>query len=212
MVLGITGNIAAGKSTVARMLAARGAVVVSADELARQVVAPGSPTLKRLAERFGPAILTAEGSLDRQALGDIVFRDPEARHFLNTVTHAAIGEVAVRRLRELKAQGEPLIVYESPLLFEAKAEGRVDKVLVVKVSEQEQLSRLLRRPGMTPERAAAMIGAQMDQEQKAARGDFIIETNGTLEQLEAKVEAFLARLRSLEREQRAEPGQDHSAG
>jgi dephospho-CoA kinase len=198
VILGITGGIAAGKSTVARMLAARGAVVVSADDLAREVVAPGSKTLKHLVAHFGEGILQANGSLDRRALADIVFENNEEHTFLNAVTHAAIGELAVRRLTELESRGEALIVYESPLLFEAKAEGRVDLVLVVRTPEKEQWSRLLRRPGMTERRAKAMIGSQMSQDEKAARGDIVIETDGTLEELEEKVDALLRHLRSMD--------------
>jgi dephospho-CoA kinase len=197
VILGITGGIAAGKSTVARMLAARGAVVVSADSLAREVVEPGSATLQTLVSHFGTGILQEDGSLNRRALGDIVFQDKKERDFLNRVTHAAIAELAVRRLGELEARGVELIVYESPLLFEAKAEHRVDLVLVVKAPQENQRRRLLRRPGMTGERATAMIAAQMSQEEKAARGDLVIETDGTLEELEKKVEGLLRRLKAL---------------
>ena len=198
MILGVTGEIAAGKSTVARIFAARGAAVVSADDLAREAVSPGSETLKRLTAHFGNKILRVDGSLDRRALADIVFHNEKERVFLNAVTHAAIAELAVRRLEELEAQGASLIVYESPLLFEAGAEDRVDWVLVVIAPQGEQMKRLLRRPGMTKERAAAIIASQMSQEEKAARGDFVIETNGTLEELEEKVGTLMGRLKALE--------------
>ncbi|NLV24233.1 MAG: dephospho-CoA kinase [Deltaproteobacteria bacterium] len=197
VILGITGGVAVGKSTVAKILAERGAAVVSADELAREVVAPGSKTLRILVAYFGTDILRRDGTLDRQVLGDIVFGNEEKRSFLNAVTHAAIAELAVRRLGDLEARGAELIVYESPLLFEAKAEGRVDLVLVVKAPEKEQRDRLLRRPGMTAARAQTMIAAQMSQQEKASRGDFVIETDGTLKELEEKVDALLLRLREL---------------
>lgn len=199
MILGITGGIATGKSTVARMLAARGAVVVNADDLAREVMAPGSEILQRLTREFGPGILHTDGGLNRRALGDIVFRDGNARRLLNAITHPAIGKLAVRRIQEWQAKGASLIVYESPLLFEAGAEHRVDKVLVVITSRKEQWRRLLKRPGMTPKRAAAMIDSHMNQEQKAARGDFVLETSGTLEELEKQVETLLAKLKAEER-------------
>ena len=134
-----------------------------------------------------------DGTLDRQVLG---YRLGTRRNAFSAVT-PAIAELAVRRLGDLEARGAELIVYESPLLFEAKAEGRVDLVLVVKAPEKEQRDRLLRRPGMTAARAQTMIAAQMSQQEKASRGDFVIETDGTLKELEEKVDALLLRLREL---------------
>lgn len=194
MILGITGGIAVGKSTAARFFQKLGAAVVSADQLAREAVAPGSKALKKLVERFGPGILLPDGSLNRPALGDIVFNDKEARHFLNETTHKEVGLLAVRRLKELRDKGVALIIYESPLLFEARAEDRVDAVLVITTHRKNQLERLLRRPGMTRAKAEAMIDSHMSQEEKAARADYVIESDGTRVELEKKIRALYEHL------------------
>ncbi len=194
MILGITGGVAVGKSTAARFFEKLGAVTVSADQLARDVVAPGSATLKKLVEYFGARILLADGSLDRKVLGDIIFNDPGARRFLNETTHREVGLLAVQRLKELKEKEVPLIIYESPLLFEAGAEDRVDAVLVITTQRKNQLERLLKRPGMTRAKAEAMIDSHMSQEEKAARADYIIDSNGTRAELESKIRALFGRL------------------
>ncbi|MBQ7249588.1 MAG: dephospho-CoA kinase [Deltaproteobacteria bacterium] len=186
MVLGVTGSVAAGKSTVVRMLADRGAVVVDADQLAREAVAPGTSGLKQLVARFGTDILLADGALDRSKLREIIFHDDAARAEVNAITPAAIRKLAEQRLAHLR-QKASLVVYESPLLFEAGAEGRVDRVLAVVAPEGERLKRLLARPGMTPELAAAMTAAQLPQEEKAARANYVLDTGGTLEEVAAKV-------------------------
>lgn len=194
MILGITGGIASGKTLATRIFRQLGAVVVSADDLAREVVAPGSPTLARLAERFGAGILLPDGALDRAALAALIFSDPAARADLNAITHPAIAALAVARLRESAAQERPLIVYEAPLLYEAGAEGRVDAVLVVTVSEENQVQRLMARDGLTRRAALERIAAQMPQAEKAARADFVIDNDGTPEELEAAVGELFRRL------------------
>ena len=199
MILGITGGIAAGKSTAARFFGKLGATLVSADDLAREAVAPGTETLKKLVEHFGPRILRNDGSLNRKVLGDIIFNDREARRFVNQITHAQIGVLAVSKLKELKEKGVPLIIYESPLLFEAGVEDRVDAVLVVTTSRKNQIERLLRRPGMTRAKAEAMIDSQMSQEEKAARADYVIESSGTREELESKVRHLFNELTEAEK-------------
>jgi dephospho-CoA kinase len=194
VILGITGGIATGKSTAARFFGKLGAALVSADDLAREAVAPGTETLKKLVEHFGPRIIRNDGSLNRKVLGDIVFNDPEARRFLNETTHARIGVLAVSKLKELKEKGVPLIIYESPLLFEAGVEDRVDAVLVITTSRENQIERILRRPGMTLAKAEAMIDSQMSQEEKAARADYVIDSNGTRDELKEKVRLLFERL------------------
>ncbi len=196
MILGVTGGIAAGKSTVTSALAALGAVVVSADELAREVVLPGSPTLERLVERFGREILLPEEGLDRRALAALVFADPRAREDLNRIIHPAIAELSRQRLRQLAAEGHPLIVYEAPLLFEAGAEDRVDAVLAVTIREDLQLRRLVVRDGLSPEEARARIAAQMPQAEKAARADYVIDNSGPPEQTLLQVRTLFERLAS----------------
>lgn len=193
MILGITGGIGTGKSRISEMFRALGAVVVSADELAREVVLPGSPVLERLAERFGPGVIAPDGTLDRKALGDIVFADPAARQDLNGIVHPAIAALSRSRLREISGR-VPLVVYEAPLLFEAGAEGRVDAVLVVTASEEVQLRRLMARDNFGEPEARARIAAQMSQEEKVARADYVIDNSGSPEEAEKAVRALYQKL------------------
>lgn len=196
MILGVTGGIACGKSLVTSILRNLGAAVVSADELAREVVAPGSPTLARLVEHFGPRVLLPSGELDRPALGALVFADPQQRAALNAITHPAIAALSVARLAQLTAADWPLVVYEAPLLFEAGAEGRVDAVLVVTVPESQQLQRLMARDRLSEGAARERIAAQLPQAEKAARADFVIANDDTVAALESQVKALFVLLAS----------------
>jgi len=196
MILGITGNIASGKSRVAARMAELGAAAVSADQLAREVVAPGSETLAALVNVFGEAILAADGSLDRSRLAEIVFADVGARKRLEAITHPAIGRLAEERLRRLWQEGHRLVVYEAPLLFEAGAVGRVDRVLVVLADTEVRLARLMARDGLDREAALRRIRAQMPQEEKAARADYVIDNSGSWEDCRRQVDALYRRLLS----------------
>jgi len=196
MILGITGNIASGKSRVAARMAELGAAAVSADQLAREVVAPGSETLAALVNVFGEAILAADGSLDRSRLAEIVFADVGARKRLEAITHPAIGRLAEERLRRLRQEGHRLVVYEAPLLFEAGAVGRVDRVLVVLADTEVRLARLMARDGLDREAALRRIRAQMPQEEKAARADYVIDNSGSWEDCRRQVDALYRRLLS----------------
>ena len=159
MILGVTGGIASGKSAVSEYFRQLGAAVVSADQLAREVVQPGSPVLEELVAHFGPGILAADGSLDRSALGEIIFADSRARTTLNAITHPAIARRAEERLGRLRESGASLVVYEAPLLFEAGARKRVDAVLVVKIDPAVQLQRLMARDGINEEAARKKVAA-----------------------------------------------------
>ena len=195
LILGITGNIASGKSTVAGAFAKLGAALVDADQLARDVVAPGSALLAQLVARFGQEILQEDGQLNRERLGEIIFSDADARRELNALMHPAIGQLAVETLQRLKnLPGVPLVVYEAPLLFEAGAEGRVDKVLVVKLDPQVQLKRLMQRDGFDEAAARKRIAAQMSQEEKMARADYVIDNSGTVEEALLQVEKLWEQL------------------
>lgn len=194
MILGVTGGIACGKTLVTHIFRQLGAAVVSADELAREVVAPGSPTLARLLEQFGPEILLPSGELNRAALGALIFADPEARAALNAITHPAIAALSVARLAQLKAADWPLVVYEAPLLYEAGAEGRVDAVLVVTVPEPLQLQRLMARDQLSEAAARERIAAQYPQAEKAARADYVIANDDSVAALEAKIRELFFRL------------------
>lgn len=181
LILGITGSIASGKSLVAAAFEKHGAALVSADQLARDIVRPGSQVLSQLVEHFGRDVLTDDGELDRERLAQIIFSDEQARDDLNQITHPAIGRLAVERLQEHVAAGTPLVVYEAPLLFEAGAEERVDGVLVVKIDPDIRLQRLMMRDGLNEAEARQRVNVQMSQEEKLARADYVIDNSGDVE-------------------------------
>ncbi|MFO7813714.1 MAG: dephospho-CoA kinase [Pelovirga sp.] len=187
MILGVTGNIASGKSSVCRELARRGAIVVDADQLAREVVEPGSPVLERLVNSFGKDILKSDGSLDRKHLGDLVFSNPSARERLNAIIHPAIAALSRQRLQKLR-DTVPLVIYEAPLLYEVGAEARVDKVLLVTIAPEVQLARLMERDGLDEKSARQRIAAQMPQEQKMARADYLVDNSASREETIAQIE------------------------
>ena len=190
MVLGLTGGIASGKSFVADCFVACGAILVSADDLAREVVNPGTPTLGKLVDAFGLDILTAGGFLDRDAMAKKVFSDATARRKLESIIHPAIAHLAECRLSELKKSPHDLIVYEAPLLFEAGAEGRVDQVLVVAVDPGKQLERLLARDDLGEAEARQRIAAQWPQADKIRKADYVIDNSGSREETRSMVESL----------------------
>ena len=179
------------------MFADLGATVVSADQLAREVVAPGSATLQALVEAFGPSLVDVAGVLDREALAQRVFDDPQARARLNAITHPAIARLAEARLRELRALKVPLVIYEAPLLFEAGAAQRVDLVLTVMLDPAAQRQRLAGRDRLTPAQMQARIDAQWPQAEKIARADFVIDNSGPLAETRRQVAALYQHLLSL---------------
>jgi len=187
MILGLTGGIASGKSSIADCFAECGALLVSADLLAREAVNPGTPTLAKLVDVFGMDILTPGGSLNREVMAQRVFADPVARRHLESITHPAIAHLAECRLAELSRSPHDLIVYEAPLLFEAGAESRVDQVLVVIVDPAIQLARLLQRDNLGEAEARQRISAQWPQADKVQKADFVIDNSGLLKQTRAMV-------------------------
>lgn len=179
--VGLTGGIGSGKSTVSALLAGHGAVVIDYDQLARDVVEPGSPALAEIAERFGSHVLTAEGALDRPALGSIVFADPEALAALNAITHPAIGRLG--RSREAAAGPDAIVVHDNPLLVEMGAAAQCDVVLVVDVPVDVQVERLTTNRGMSESDARARIAAQASREQRTGAADLVIDNTGSREEL-----------------------------
>jgi dephospho-CoA kinase len=194
MILGITGSIAAGKSTIANIFKEFGVPVVSADELARTVVQPGQPALRALQQRFGDSIITATGELDREKLAKLVFVDPAARQDLNKIVHPAIAILADQTLQQLKDAGHPLIGYEAPLLFEAGAENRVDAILMVRIAPELQRQRLSQRDDLSDAEITARIATQLPQEEKVARSDYVIDNSGPLETTYAQVKELFHQL------------------
>lgn len=193
MILGVTGNIASGKSSVCNDLARRGALVVDADELAREVVAPGSPVLGQLVAAFGKKILRDDGNLDREQLGNLIFSDPAARERLNAITHPAIAALSVKRLQNLRNKAS-LVVYEAPLLYEVGADRRVDKVLMVKITPEVQLARLMARDGLDQGEAQQRIASQMPQQEKIDRADFVIDNSAAREKTRAQIDKLWPQL------------------
>ena len=191
LILGVTGNIASGKSTVAKELARRGAAVLDADQLAREVVESGSAVLKKLVKLFGNEILQQDGNLDRDRLGQMVFADVKVRAMLNQIIHPEIAKKSVDRLSRLQSDPDlPLIVYEASLLFEVGAESRVDKVLVVKIDPEQQLQRLISRDRLSREGARQRIAAQMPQQQKVERADYVIDNSGSAAATRQQIDAL----------------------
>jgi len=190
MVLGVTGGIATGKSSVVAKFSELGAACLSADDIARAAVAPGSEALSQLAACFGTAVLQADGSLNRTALGQIVFADAAARKKLDQITHPAIARLAEAAIADLRNAGHALIVYEAPLLFEAGAESRVDQILVVSTEPDIQLQRLMQRDGINHDAAQARIRAQMPLAEKISRADYLIDNSDSPAETGRQVEAL----------------------
>lgn len=186
--VGLTGNIASGKSTVARVWQRLGAPVIDADVLARRAVEPGSPGLRRIAEAFGPGVLGEDGGLDRAAMRGIVFRDPAARARLEAIVHPEVGRLREEEEARLEAAGKRIVVHDIPLLFEAGLERQFDAVVLVDASEAVRLERLIRDRGLAEDEARRMIDAQMPASEKRGRADYVIENDGTLEALERTAE------------------------
>lgn len=195
MIMGLTGGIASGKSTVSAMLVQKGARLVDADVIARGVMLPGHPVLAAAVEHFGQGILLPDGTLNRAALGEIVFNDPAALQVLNGLTHPAIRQEIKEQMYALeKEDTQRLVIVDIPLLYESKLDSLFDKVLVVYVPREVQLARLMERNGLSPEQAAARLDAQMDIEEKRGRADFIIDNSGELAETERQVAVMWDRL------------------
>lgn len=194
LVVGLTGGIATGKSTVARMFEQLGAAVVSADVVARQVVEPGEPAWGEIKDTFGEEVLAADGTLDRRALGAVVFGDEEARRRLEAITHPRIRERMRRQIDELAGRGL-VVIAEIPLLFEsAPARALVDETVVVYVDEDVQEARLMERDGFSRAEARARMAAQKPLAEKAALADWVIDNGRGLEETKAQVERLWRRL------------------
>lgn len=192
MIIGLTGGISSGKSTVSRMLKDLGAVIIDADQIAREVVKPSSSTLRQIREQFGASILLPNGELDRQALGQIVFNDQGARLRLNAIIHPAIRAEMIRQKEEAVLQNQQLIVLDIPLLFESKLEHMVEKILVVYVPEEYQLARLMKRDGIDEQTAWSRIRSQIPIEEKKLKGHAYIDNSGSLEETKAQLKNILA--------------------
>jgi dephospho-CoA kinase len=186
--IGLTGGIGTGKSSVAGFLRELGGTVIDADEGTRAVQAPGSEGLRLLADAFGEEILTPEGALDRPRLAAIAFADPKARQRLNEIVHPLVRRWMAERQREAALRGDPLVVLDVPLLFETRGPDGLDAVILVYAPEELQLKRLTELRGMDERAARQRIAAQMPIDEKRRLASHVILNTGTLDQLRAETE------------------------
>jgi dephospho-CoA kinase len=183
---GLTGGIACGKTTVAGFLKERGVGIVDADQVAREIVAPGTEGLAAIAKAFGPAVLAADGTLDRKALGAIIFHDPAARALLNQITHPLIRTASTNKARAMT--GFALIAYEAALIVETGQADAFRPLVVVIANESLQLARLTARDGLSEVEARARLSAQMSLADKAAAADHVIDTSCSLDELRSRTD------------------------
>lgn len=195
MSVGLTGSVASGKSSVARIWREAGVPVVSADDLSRQAVAPESRGLARIREAFGDEVLTPEGALDRDAMRERVFRHPDERRRLERILHPRIRELRNRWLAERGEEGHPLVAVEIPLLFETGTEDDFDVVVVVHASRDERLRRLVAERGLEEDEARRIMEAQIDPDEKRRRADEVLLNDGDRDELREGALALLERLR-----------------
>lgn len=185
--IGLTGGIASGKSTVARMLTELGAPVVDADQLAREVVAPGSDGLAAIVDHFGDQVVDADGALDRKKMADIVFADPEARAALNAITHPRIAAAGQREIARHAAAGAGYVVYEAALIVENRLQSWMHALIVVAVPPEVQLERMMTRDGLDEAAARARLDAQLPLADKIAVADYVVDNAGSVDQTRAQV-------------------------
>lgn len=196
--IALTGGIASGKSTIARRLAWRGAVVVDADRIVRDVQAPGSPVLEQIAVAFGDEVIGADGALDRALLGGKVFGDSERLAALNAIVHPAVRVESQRRFdAAFAADPDAVVVYDVPLLAEARSDDAWDLVVVADAPAAVRLERLVGLRGMDESAARARIDAQVSDEERLAIADEVIDTAGSVEETEQQVDALWERIRQV---------------
>ena len=195
ILVGLTGGIGSGKSTVSELLRARGAVIIDADAITREVQLPGSPVLLELAERFGGEVIAADGSLERQVLANIVFADPEALKALNAIVHPAVGREMNRRMIEQR-ETDNVVVLDIPLLTENPREGLQGRI-VVDVPVGTQVARLVAHRGFDETDARARIARQASREDRLKTADFVVDNSGSPDDLEPQIDRLWQWLRSL---------------
>jgi len=204
-VIGLTGGIGTGKSTVARMFASLGAVVIDADAIVHRLQSAGSPVLAEIAAAFGAELLDSNGALDRARLADLVFRDPAARQRLNELIHPKVGAEMMREMEAARRAGAPLVVLDIPLLFEGRRSGRgqaaklpFDATVLVYCPEALQIERTVARDGCTRAEAENRVAAQLPIEEKRALADFVIDNSGSPAETERQVREIYAKLTDAE--------------
>lgn len=194
IVVGLTGGVGSGKSTVAGLFREMGAKVIDADSIAREVVEIGEPTLTAIRESFGDEVFEADGALDRRAMAARVFGDDEARARLNAIVHPAVAQRTAELLQEARESGESWVVYDVPLLYENGLEEMFDTIVVVTADEELRRARLRDREGWTEEDIQARMEAQMDLGEKVRRANHVIDNGGTLHETRRQVEDVMTRI------------------
>ena len=198
-VIGLTGGIASGKSLVSRQLAEHGAEIIDADTLGHEAYRKGTDTHRAVVEAFGPDVAGADGEIDRKALGEKVFGDPEARRRLEAIVWPAIRRLAEERLAELRAKGTAIAVLDAAVLIEADWLPLVDEVWLVAVSPETARRRLMERNGLSPEQAEARLRAQLPNEKRRPYAQVVIENDGTVEELRRAVDEAWSKLQASAR-------------
>ena len=194
LLVGLTGNIASGKSTVAQLLSEHGATIIDADVLARRAVERGTRAFDAIVKRWGTSVQAPDGHLDRAALRRTVFGNPKELEALNDIVHPEVERLRDKRIAEARARGDRIVICDIPLLFEKKMVGTFDKIVLVDAPRPLRLERLVNDRGLRETEAMDMIAAQMPAELKRARADFVIDNAGTLSELERKVDEVWASL------------------
>ncbi|QUW22687.1 dephospho-CoA kinase [Sporosarcina sp. Marseille-Q4063] len=191
MIVGLTGSIASGKSTVSEMLQEKGFPIVDADKIARQVVEPGTSVIQEISEHFGDGVLNEDGSLNREKLGERIFKNEDERNKLNAIIHPAIRNEMIRQKEQWISKGARTVIMDIPLLFESKLQSFVEKIIVVSVTPEVQKERLMARNKLNEQEAVERINSQLPMVEKEAGADAVIDNNGTITETKMQLESLL---------------------
>ena len=198
LIVGLTGGVASGKTTVSQILKEEGAYVIDADRIARELVRPHAPAWKKVVKAFGKEILREDGSIHRKKLADKVFADFHQRKLLNQILHPRIGREMNRRAKEIgEKDPEAIVVIDAPLLVEEGGHHQMDRLIVVTTTQAQQIDRLKKRDGISPEKALRMFSSQMPLEEKAKRADFVIRNDGSLQETKKKAREVFQELKKV---------------
>ena len=205
LLVGLTGNIASGKSTVARLFSERGATIIDSDVLARRAVEVGTPAFEEIVKRWGKDVISPDGQLDRAALRQRVFKNQDELEELNGIVHPEVNRLRTRLVDEARRRGDRVVVCDIPLLFERRLADEFDRIVLVDAPRPTRLERLVRERNLRETEAMDMIAAQMPAELKRARADYVIDNTGTLVALEARVSEVWGALEQEARTQKPAP-------
>jgi len=198
LIVGLTGGVASGKTTVSQVLEEEGAHIIDADRIARELVQPHTPAWKKLVNAFGQEIVRADGSIHRKKLADKIFGDPGQRKRLNQILHPQIRKEMDRRVKEVeKKDPDAIVVIDAPLLVELGGHHQMDRLIVVTTTQAQQIDRLKKRDGINAEKAMRMFSSQMPLEEKAKRADFVIRNDGSLQETKKKAREVFRELKRV---------------